>query len=748
MRQRGPATAAAIAALLALTASPAVAAPCPGATNCPYVESAVIGNQGEGTLRFPQAIARDRAGRFYVGDVFTHKIQVFNPDGTFATEWGSDGTAAGQLGSVGGIAVGPNNEVYVADSNNRIERFALDGTYLGSFGSSGSAVGQFDFGAANNHASPSGGGVSVTSQYVFVADTRNNRVQRFSLDGSNPLVIGAGQLAQPQGLAAVGNDRVIVADDDNHRLALFDNGGRLIRTFGNGPGNLPGELNFPYDVAVDGKGNLYVADDLNHRIVRFGPLPKHAYLAFWGGFGTAIGRLEYPRALTADLAGNTYVTDTANNRIQIFGPNGLTLRPPFGLNGRGPGQFTEPQGIGIDPSGLRAVADSIDGRIEIFNPDGSLAAQWGAPAPGPTLLQDPVGIAFDAAGDGYVVDQSTSKVIEFNRAGAIVRQLGGRGAGPGQMQAPSAIALDAAGNIYIADEGNGRISRIAADGTPLPSIGTFTDISSIAVTPDGSRIYGADSATNRVTVLDATGKQIAIYGGQGKAAGHFLTLGAISLDPLGNLWATERAGNRIQELNPVTGKGILSFGQRGTDTGQFIHPNGIGVGCDGLLTISDTGANRVQTFLLAAPPVITACAALPPVSSTPNIQVIPGPPDPAAQLTFALVHKLGILRSRGFSATARCDQSCKLSVTGTLTPLATPRKHHKRVVVKLKTVTRALLPGMKQTLRLPLTALQARSLVGGLGKTKQMKLTLQETATVTAADAEPTILTQTLFVSR
>src|SRR5262249_33377110 len=173
------------------------------------------------------------------------------------------------------------------------------------------------------------------------------------------------------------------------------------------------------------------------------------------------------------------------------------------------------------------------------------------------------------------------------------------------------------------------------------------------------------------------GKQIAQYGGQGKAAGHFLTLGAIALDPLGNVWAAERGGNRVQELNPVTGKAIAVFGQRGTDPGQFVHPNGIGIGCDGLLTVSDTGANRVQTFQLAAPPATTACAPLPPVASTPGLQSPKGPPDPAVQLIFQLVHKLGVLRSGGFTATTRCDQSCTLSVTGTLTPLAPPRKHHK-----------------------------------------------------------------------
>lgn len=745
MRRTGPAALLAVLALLVTAAAPAAAAPCPGASACPYSGAVAIGNPGEGYLRFPQAIARGYDGRFYIGDVFSHKIQVFSPAGQFLSQWGSEGTGAGQFQSVGGTAISPAGSVYVADSNNRVERFTLDGQYLGSFGSKGHGLGQFDFGAGGTHASPSGGGLSVSQGFVFVADTRNNRVQRFDLDGHNPVIIGAGQLAQPQGLVAT-SGKLIVADDDNHRLVIYDYSGKLLRTLGTGPGNLPGQLNFPYDVAVDGKGNLYVADDLNHRIVRFGPSPKHAYTAFWGGYGTTLGKLQYPRSLVADLAGNTYVTNTANNRIEMYTPTGQTLAPPFGLSGRGPGQFTEPQGIGIDPSGLRAVADSIDGRIELFNPDGTLAAQWGAPSPGPTLLEDPVGIAFDQAGNGYVVDQARSSIVVFNRAGAIVRKLGSRGAGPGMMQSPSAIALDALGNIYVADEGNGRIVRIAANGTPLPSIGTFTDISSIAVTPDGSRVYGADSATNRITVLDQDGKQIAQYGGLGRAAGHYSTLGAITLDPQGNIWATERGGNRIQKINPTTGKGILLFGSRGLDVGQFVHPNGIGVSCTGELTVSDTGSNRIQTFGLNDPPAFAPCVPLPPVATTPNIQVNFKPVDPSAQLLFTLVHRLGILTARGISAKAQCDQTCKLTVAGTLSTLGTPPKHRRPATVKLRPVTVNLLPGVRQVVRVKLSTFAIQTLRRSLGRNGKMSLQLQETATVPGA--APTLLTQNIAVSR
>ena len=48
----------------------------------------VLGQRGEGVLRFPQAVAVAPDGTIYVGDQFSHVVQAFAPDGTFLREWG------------------------------------------------------------------------------------------------------------------------------------------------------------------------------------------------------------------------------------------------------------------------------------------------------------------------------------------------------------------------------------------------------------------------------------------------------------------------------------------------------------------------------------------------------------------------------------------------------------------------------------------------------------------------------------
>ena len=143
---------------------------------------------------------------------------------------------------------------------------------------------------------------------------------------------------------------LIVADDVNHRLSIFDTGGRFIRTVGVGEGNQPDELQNPYDVAVDPSGRVYVADNSNHRIVRYGPAPTYKYRARWSSFGPQPGHVQFPRGIAVDAAGKSFVADPGGNRIDMFDSGGASLGA-FGADGRASGQFIRPLGVGADAGG-------------------------------------------------------------------------------------------------------------------------------------------------------------------------------------------------------------------------------------------------------------------------------------------------------------------------------------------------------------------------------------------------------------
>src|SRR3954451_5973095 len=480
----------------AISAVPA-RADCPGATpstSCPYTSAVLVGARDGGVLRFPQAVAVGPDGSVYVGDQGSHVVQVFGPDGTFRRAIGRAGTRGGELTAVGGLAVAGDNSVLAADGSNRILRFDQSGSPITSWGAPGSAVGRFAFGAGGGNAAGAGGGLAVSGQFVYVADTGNDRIQRFDLrGGQGAVVVPPGTLAAPQGLAVRGT-RLLVADDQHHRLAVFDTGGHPLTTAGAGQGAGPGQLSNPYDVATDAAGRVYVADDLNQRIVRFSSPPRYPYKARWGSYGTQPGQLAYPRGIAVDAQGLVYVANTGNDRVDVFDSGGALLRS-FGSSGRATGQFDAPAGVAVDPAGFRALTDSVNGRVQIFGADGAFVASWGSPAPGPTILPDPVAVAFDGGGNAFVLDQRRSRIVVFARdTGQPARTIASPGSGGGQLQAPSAIALDGAGNIYVADSGNERVARFGPDGSTRGPITDAGNGRGVAVTPDGSRIYADTSS--------------------------------------------------------------------------------------------------------------------------------------------------------------------------------------------------------------------------------------------------------------
>src|SRR6476659_8111477 len=76
---------------------------------------------------------------------------------------------------------------------------------------------------------------------------------------------GPGQFRFPVSVAVDAAGMVYVADSENDRIQRFDESGAFLGEWG-GTGACPGQLSTPEAIDVDASGNVYVADKGNFRI--------------------------------------------------------------------------------------------------------------------------------------------------------------------------------------------------------------------------------------------------------------------------------------------------------------------------------------------------------------------------------------------------------------------------------------------------------------------------------------------------
>lgn len=284
---------------------------------------------------------------------------------------GSEGTQTGQFKKPRSVAVAPDGSIYIADTDNhRIQHFDSNGTIISAWG---------EFADASQGNAPGGTfnepwGIAVGPDgSVYVADTWNHRVQKFSASGEFLMMWGMfGQAETPQsywgprGISVDPQGRVFVTDTGNKRVVVFDSQGVFITEFGLA-GYLPGEFNEPVGIAISDEGIVYVADTWNQRVQalvedldgNFQPLRSWD---FTGWYGQSLENKPY---LAVNSEGHIFVSDPESYRIVEFDAEGNLIRY-WGEIGTGADGLNLPTGIAIEADDGVWVADSGNHRILHF----------------------------------------------------------------------------------------------------------------------------------------------------------------------------------------------------------------------------------------------------------------------------------------------------------------------------------------------------------------------------------------------
>ena len=230
-----------------------------------------VGRRGVGSLAKPLGMAIDGAGRLYVMDGTTKRVQIYDLDGNY-----QDAIVGKELLSrPTDVAVSEDGQrIYVLDTggvssrDHRVVIYNPAGSVIDTIGKRGAGPGDFNLPLACT---------TDRAGNLYVLDTGNFRCQVFSPDGTFIRMFGEagrfpGQFGHPKGIAVDEEGIIYISDTSFGVLQLFTNEGRILMSMGRrNEQHRPGEFILPAGVAVDSDRRIYAVDQFFRKLEVFRP---------------------------------------------------------------------------------------------------------------------------------------------------------------------------------------------------------------------------------------------------------------------------------------------------------------------------------------------------------------------------------------------------------------------------------------------------------------------------------------------
>ena len=249
-------------------------------------------------LELPTDVAIASDGALYVLDTGSADVRRIARDGTITTVagggvdgLGDEGDArAAELYNPRGIALGPQNTLYIADTgHNRIRKVGPDGT-ITTVAGGGAALGDGGVATAARLSRPSDVTVAPDGT-LYIADSGHRRIRMVTPAGTISTIAGNGDtgtwnegdsatstaIARPRSIAIdPTSSAVYFTERARHRVARITPGGSLVTAAGTGKAGSSGDggaataatLRAPQGVSVDADGRLVIADTENFKVRR------------------------------------------------------------------------------------------------------------------------------------------------------------------------------------------------------------------------------------------------------------------------------------------------------------------------------------------------------------------------------------------------------------------------------------------------------------------------------------------------
>ena len=197
--------------------------------------------------------------KLFVAYGFQNEIQVFDIiEKTFLFKFGSIGDDESEFNDAYKISASSNN-LFVADSkNHRIQTFDSNGNFVNQFTTNIDSI-----------VDSSPYDLKIFQNEIFILDNKNSSILVFDLQGNFKKKISVDEINSKTFLTGldVHENLIMMTDSGNDLIIILDLDGNLIMKFGN-TGSYYGQFISPYDIVYDGK-HIFISDNYNYRIQIF-----------------------------------------------------------------------------------------------------------------------------------------------------------------------------------------------------------------------------------------------------------------------------------------------------------------------------------------------------------------------------------------------------------------------------------------------------------------------------------------------
>ncbi|CAF0813818.1 unnamed protein product [Adineta steineri] len=270
---------------------------------------------------------------------------------------------------------------------------------------------------------PRGICMNVENNYIYIADSSNNRIMQWKIGSNNGEIVAGGNEDEDEDVDDIHQlltpSDVIIDKYNNNSLIICDqNNRRVVRWFHQNeidPQIIISDF-MCEGLALGKDGSLYIT--IFDGVLRLNQGDKNGIIVAGGNdVGSDLNQLDNPTFILVDDDYSIYISDTPNNRIMKWGK------------------------------------DAKEGIIFASGNDTS-------------TLDRPLGLAMDHLGQIYIADSLNHRIIrwrEGDKEGEII--IGGNGFGnlSTQLNTPQDLVFDKQGNLYVSDAANNRIQKFEVD---------------------------------------------------------------------------------------------------------------------------------------------------------------------------------------------------------------------------------------------------------------------------------------------